>query len=56
MAFESSAVPEVWRCAVIVPLYKYKGEKIECRNYGGINLLSVVEKIYIQGFNRQYVE
>ena len=45
MAFESGVVPENWRSAVIVPLYSYKG-KGESKNYRGINLLSVVGKIY----------
>ena len=31
---------------MIVPLYKVKGEKSECKNYRGISLLSMVEKIY----------
>src|SRR5678815_3019926 len=35
-----------WRRAVIVPLYKGKGDKGNCRNYIGISLLSVVGKIY----------
>ena len=30
MAFESGVVPEDWRFAVIVPLYKGKGERTEC--------------------------
>ena len=46
MVFESGAVPENWRSAGIVPLYKGEGEKSECKNYKGINLLSVVGKIY----------
>ena len=33
MAFESSGVPEDWRSAVIVLLYKGKGERTECKNY-----------------------
>ena len=37
---------EDWRSAVIVPLYKGKGERSECKNYRGISLLSVVGKIY----------
>ena len=28
------------------PLYKGKGERSECKNYRGINLLSVAGKIY----------
>ena len=44
--FESGGVLEDWGSAVIVPLYKGKGERNECKNYRGINLLSVVGKIY----------
>ena len=46
MAFESVVVPEE-RSAVIVPLYKNKGERTECKSYRGISLLSVVRKIYV---------
>ena len=31
MAFESGVVPDDWRSAVIVPLYKGKGEKTDVR-------------------------
>ena len=44
MTFESGVVPEDWRSAVILPLYKGKGEKTECMNYSGISFLSVVGK------------
>ena len=44
--FESGVVPEDWRSAVIVPLYKGKGVRTECSNYSGISLLCVVGKIY----------
>ena len=46
MTFESGGVLEDWRSAVNVPLYKGKGERTERKNYRGINLLSVVGKIY----------
>ena len=46
MAFESGVVLEDWSSAVIIPLYKGKGEKTECSNYRGIGLFSVVGKIY----------
>ena len=45
-AFESGGVPEDWRSAMIVPLYKGKGERTECSNYKSICLLNMVEKIY----------
>ena len=48
MSFESGVVSEKWRSAVIAPLYKGKGERIECKNYRGISLLSMVVKIYLR--------
>ena len=33
MAFESGIVPEYWRSAGIISLYKGKGERTECKNY-----------------------
>ena len=36
MSFES-VLPEEWRSAVIVPLYKDKRNRTECRNYIGIS-------------------
>ena len=47
IAFERSVVPEDWRSAVIVPLYKGKGERTESKNYRSISLLSLVRKIYV---------
>ena len=46
MAFESNVLPEDWRSAIIVPLYKGKGDRNECKNYRGISLLRVVGKVY----------
>ena len=46
MIFVSGVVPEDWMFAVIVLLYKGKGEWTECKDYRGISLLSVVGKIY----------
>ena len=46
MAFESGVVPEDWRSAVIIPLYKGKGERTECSNFRSISLVSMDGKIY----------
>ena len=46
MDFEIVVVPEDWRSAVIVSMYKGKRKRTECRNYRGISLLSVAGKIY----------
>lgn len=43
---ESSKVPDDWKNAVIVPLYKGKGDKYECKNHRGISLLSIPGKLY----------
>ena len=45
MAFESD-VSENWKSAVIVPLYKGKGERNKCKSYRSISLLSMVGKIH----------
>ena len=39
-------VPQDWQDACLVPIYKGKGDKMDCANYRGISLLSVVGKIY----------
>ena len=46
MTFEGGVVPEDWRSAVIVPMYKGKGQRTECKNYRGICFLRVTSKIY----------
>ena len=38
--------------AVIVPLYKGKGKRTECRNYKGISLSSVIEKNIFMDINK----
>ena len=39
MAFEISIVPEVWKSAVTVLLFRGERERTECKNYRGISLL-----------------
>ena len=46
MAFESCVAHEDRRSAVIVPLYKGKEERTECKSYRDISLLCEVGKIY----------
>ena len=46
-AFLEGVVPKDWSRPVIVPLYKGKGDKGDCKNYRGISLLSVVGKIHV---------
>ena len=35
-----------WKVTCIVPIYKGKGDRSECRNYRGIIILSITRKIY----------
>ena len=46
VCFDMWVVPRDWRGACIVPMYKGKGDKCECRNSRGISLLSVVGKLF----------
>ncbi len=46
LAWRQGEVPDEWKMAVIVPLYKNKGNKDECSNNKGISLLNVPGKIY----------
>ena len=43
--WEKETLPQDLRDAVIVFLYKNKGEKSDCSNYQGITLLSTADKI-----------
>ena len=43
--WEQGKLPQDLRDAVIITLYKNKGEKSDCSNYRGITLLSIAEKV-----------
>ena len=45
-AWESGSAPDDWKRGIILPFYKNKGARSECKNYRGITLLSVPGKIY----------
>ena len=44
--WESGKVPDDWKSAIIVALYKGKGPKDTAGNYRGISLLSIAGKVY----------
>ena len=46
VCLSSGKVPNDWKVGCIVPLYKGKGDPLECRNSRGISLLSVPGKVY----------
>ena len=45
---EEQSVPEDWKKAIIVPLFKNKGSKLDCANYRGISLVSVPSKSFMR--------
>ena len=51
--FVAGEVPADWRMAVIIPIYKGKGDKHVCGNFRGISLLSVVGKVYGRGLDNR---
>lgn len=45
VCWEKGTIPQDFKDALIVSLYKNKGEKSDCSNYRGISLLSIAGKI-----------
>ena len=39
-------MPDEWRSNVLVPFHKGEGEIKECRNYQGINMMSLFMKLW----------
>ena len=46
VCMSSGVVPNEWKTGCIIPLYKGKGDPLECKNNRGISLLSVPGKVY----------
>ena len=45
---EEERVPDEWKKAIIIPLFKNKGSKLDCGNYRGISLISVPSKLFMR--------
>ena len=43
---EDEVIPEDWQKSILVPIYKQKGDILECNNYRGIKLMEHGIKIY----------
>ncbi len=54
--WKKGEVPDDWKKAIIVPLYKGKGSRSECSNYRGISLLSIPGKVYGRIFTERLME
>ena len=38
-------IPDAWRKSIIVPIFKNKGDALNCNNYRGIKLISHTMKL-----------
>lgn len=38
-------VPQIWKDALVFPIFKKKGNRTDCNSYQGIYLLSVLGKV-----------
>lgn len=52
-AWEERKVPDDWQRAVVVPIWKCKGNKKDCSTYRGISLLSHVGKMFAKILERR---
>jgi len=54
---KEGCIPEDWNSSVVLPIYKGKGDQMECGSYKGIKLLEhatkVVEKIFEDRIQQQ---
>ena len=48
MLLEEQRVPTHWNKAIIVPLFKNKGSKVDCDNFRGIGLIPVPNKLFMR--------
>ena len=46
MVLSTGVMPSVWRESVLTPIYKNKGDVMDCKNYRGIKLLCHIFKLY----------
>ena len=45
LSFNSGILPNIWKCAYIVPVYKGNGSKFKVDNYRPISLTSTICKV-----------
>ena len=44
--WSTGVVPPDWRRGLVTPIYKGRGDRMDCNNYRGITLLSVLGKVF----------
>ena len=56
LAWKQGVVPEEWMKAIIIPIYKGKGNRDMCSSYRGISLLSMPGKVYGRVLTERMIE
>ena len=46
MSLHTSIIPTDWKRGLVVPLWKWKGDRQDCNNHRGVTLLSVLGKVF----------
>ena len=49
-------LPEDWRTSTITPIYKQKGDPLECNNFRGITLLNHTLKLWERVVERRLIK
>jgi len=50
---KEGSIPEDWKSSVVLPIYKGKGDLMECGSYGGIRLLEHAMKVAERTVNQK---
>jgi len=51
--FRTAKMPEEWRSSIVIPLYKNKGDILNCNNFRGIKLLNHTMKLWERVIERR---
>ena len=43
---DEETIPDIWRKSILIPIYKNKGDIMNCGNYRGIKLMCHSTKLY----------